>query len=123
LSFFAQRKVTKKIQTLSTGRRLKRYLFKVPLSVTCRRTVCTLLFTWSTAAAAPRLHAAEKPLPPDFVDYLGSVESQAIKGYQLLSIEEIYQVLKQTMQEKPSAQQKRGDSNGKEGKHGDDSKK
>lgn len=110
----------KSLQQLSTGRLQKRYTFRPTTSLAV---VAALLFLMLTVAAEGPALAAETPLSPEFLEYLGSVESVAGKGSEQLSLDEIWQTMKKLIQDAATSRKKDNNANGKDSEHGDPSKK
>jgi hypothetical protein len=111
--------VTKKVEPLSTNSRQKRYICSINGFASRRQAICALLYLLSTLVAVPRLHAAEEPLPAEFVDYLGSVESLSVKGMELLDFDELHKFLQKLLRDDASAKKKNGTTKGKDSAHGD----
>jgi hypothetical protein len=105
---------------LSTRCGQKRYPINLQRTVCSRFAVWLLALALWPAMAPPRLYAREEPLSEEFVDYLGSVESPAVKGSETLDLEEIYRLLKKLVGERNP---KDGTTKGKDGEHGDAQKK
>ncbi|WP_183363439.1 hypothetical protein [Geomonas limicola] len=92
---------------MSTARRLTRYSIGKRLS--CGPVLALLLV--SLVLGAGRARGAEEPLSPEFLEYLGTVESGGIKDIDNLSLEEFVQFLKSAL--KKAVGQKKDDQ-GKE---------
>ncbi|MBJ6723126.1 hypothetical protein [Geomesophilobacter sediminis] len=75
--------------------------------------------------AAREGRAAEESLSPEFLEYLGTVESSGIKGLENMTLEELYSMLKKMIggESSKTGKQKDGSAHQKENEHGNVPKK
>jgi len=110
-------------KSLSTAPRLTRYTAR-----RAGRLLRVALALVLLGAPPSTLRAAEEPLSPEFLEYLGTVESSGFKGLDSMSLEEFYQMLKSALHKavapKDKDQAKDKDDHGKEkgSEHGDEPK-
>jgi|GEM_PF-6267503 len=109
-----------KNRLLSTRCGQKRYPINFLPTAIARLAVWLMVLALWQSAGPPGLNAQEEPLSEEFVDYLGSVESVAVKGSETLDLEEIYRLLKKLVGERKP---KDGTTKGKDTEHGDAQKK
>ena len=102
---------------LSTEIRLMRYKVK-PGAVLARRLALAALLLVLGAGGGGRAQAAQEPLSPEFIEYLGDVESSGIKGVEDLSLEDLYLMLKGMLDGTISIRKKDEPPKGKESEHG-----
>jgi hypothetical protein len=72
------------------------------------------------ASEPDRVQAAEEPLEPDFLEYLGSVESSGIKGLDTMTLDELYQLLKGMLKETVSGKKPQDQPKGKDNERRDE---
>jgi hypothetical protein len=66
------------------------------------------------------VQAAEEPLEPDFLEYLGSVESSGIKGLDAMTLDDLYQLLKEMLKETVSGKKQQDQPKGKDNERRDE---
>ena len=103
---------------LSTETRLMRYTVKSGAALALRLSLAALLLVLG-AGGLSRAQAAEEPLSPEFIEYLGDVESSGIKGIETLSLEDLYLLLKNILPDTDALKKKDDHPKGKEKEHGD----